>query len=737
MATPTENAPHPDFRHAPSDVISYLGVVVMALLVVLIVSLGIVGMRAIQDSSEQIVTHQLRKLRLLQEMSTASRERTDLLQRMVVSVDPFARDQLALEFNIRGTRFASARAELLTLELTAGERRLIEQQGEFSREAVVEQMHVLDLLAGENFNEARRVLAEFAIPLQYRVFGVLSELMDFQTLIANDSVQRTRLAFEHGRTAILVMAIVAILVSVLLYALIRKAARLRQCYLEQVEAANRAKSAFLAKMSHEMRTPLSSIIGFAEMSMDSDQTMDERISALRTIHSSGQHLLGLINDILDLSKIEAQKLEVEFTEVPLTAICADVTALLRVQAESKGLDLKVNCAYPLPRTLRTDALRLKQILINLGGNAVKFTERGHVTLNVRYDRLSNALELEVEDSGIGIEPEALRNLFQDFQQADATITRKYGGTGLGLSVSQKLAHLLGGRITVTSTPGVGSRFKLAVTCAQTPTDWVNGDSAAVATRQQNQVATSVACFRGRVLVADDTPTLRDLVALYLRHAGVDVTTVENGRLAVERAAREKFDLVLMDIRMPELDGVDAMRELRAAGYTIPVVAVSANAMKEDQTAYLDAGFSGFLVKPIVREQLLAVLDRYLKRADPGDSKEAPPIAPNYLDPDDEHDAAIQSVIENFVARLPDYCTRIRAHIRNRDWLAARELSHQLQGMGSAMGYPQVTEVAAAMSFQFKAENMTEAERLNARFENITARIMRGRAASPARTGTMS
>jgi signal transduction histidine kinase/FixJ family two-component response regulator len=718
-------------RSAPSDVVSYLGILTMTLLVIVIVGIGIVGMRQIQSSGEDIVQDRFRKMRLLQAMGTAARERMEILQQMLINPDPFERDRLNLDYLSRGAIFAGARAEFTAIALTGGEQELMARQGELARTAETALNRVLELIHENQAEPARRALAESAVPAQYRMLGALSELMDYQTVAALDSVQRTQSFFEHGRAASMLMALAALAVAAVLILLVRRAALQRREYLARVEAADQAKSAFLAKMSHEMRTPLSSIIGFAELSMEGNQTVDERIRALKTIHASGQHLLGLINDILDLSKIEAQKLAVDIAPEPVLGIVNEVAALLRAQAESKELNFAVDIDFPLPQMIATDRLRLKQILINLGGNAIKFTERGEVRLRVRYDGTRRAVEFQVEDSGIGMSAETQRRLFEDFHQADASITRRFGGTGLGLSISQKLAVLLGGKIAVSSAPGVGSTFTLTLHLAAEPVEWV--DRVAQDAEPQPAVETPPANRRyaGKVLVVDDTAALRELVTLYLAHAGVDVTVAENGQVAVERARQTKFDLIMMDIQMPVLDGVSAIRQLRDGGYASPVVAVTANAMKEDRQRYRDAGFDGHLAKPVLRAHVYALLERHLERAAPAaPNVDEAPIEARFLDPDDALDADLQRVVTKFIAELPGYRQRISAALAARDWSTVHELVHQLKGMGGAMGYPVITEVASAMMFQIRAENAAEAEQLNARLASTIERILRGRAATP-------
>lgn len=478
-------------------------------------------------------------------------------------------------------------------------------------------------------------------------------------------------------------------------------------------------------MSHEIRTPLTAIIGYADLSLQADQSMQERVHALQTIHRSGTHLLRIINDVLDLSKIEAKKLEVEKTQCSLFELINDVKALTQMKASEKGLAFVVNYRYPVPTHIETDPLRLKQILVNLCGNAIKFTEQGHVHVNVDYDRINEQLTIEVSDTGIGLTAEEMVLLFQEFQQADAQIQRKYGGTGLGLALSQHLAKLLGGKISFSSKKGIGSNFalKLAQRFDQ-KCQAASQDRAllAASSMQNNYPSThSELRFNGKVLLAEDTDDLRVLITMYLRRAGVSVVTAENGAQAIERILEEPFDLVLMDIQMPEMNGLMAMHELQRRAYAVPVVAVTANAMKNDQEAYRTAGFADFLAKPIEPEQLVRVLNKFLTRTAPQQNEDEAPIASTVTD----DDAVIRRVVNNFVEKLPSYHANLLRAIELSDWVVARDIVHNLKGLGGTMGYPQVTKLAAAMYFQIEANNVQGMQQLNARLGVLVERIQQG------------
>ncbi|MGE5191672.1 MAG: ATP-binding protein [Deltaproteobacteria bacterium] len=425
--------------------------------------------------------------------------------------------------------------------------------------------------------------------------------------------------------------------------------KLRDSTMETLLAANRAKSEFLTNMSHELRTPLTSILGFTDLLLedpDDHSPPAERNDRLQTIRRNGQHLLELINGLLDLSKIEAGKMTVERMPVSPAGILNDVIALLQVRADAKGLALSVAFEGSLPATIQTDPMHLKQILINLVGNAIKFTETGSVRATARHvpaGRWHAKIQFDVVDTGIGLSTGQITRLFEPFSQVDASCTRNYGGTGLGLAISRQMARMLGGDISVCSIPGSGSVFRLEIAAgppsALAPIDPVTmqkdlsaGDSRAPTATPARRIpqdlvpqarpvypgappAFSDAALAGlRILLAEDGFDNRMLIGHVLRRAGAAVTFAENGRIAIDLALQalrssKAFDVVLMDMQMPVLDGYSAARELRAAGYSLPIVALTAHAMSDDRQKCLDAGCDDYAAKPVNRSELLSILAR--------------------------------------------------------------------------------------------------------------------------------
>ena len=389
---------------------------------------------------------------------------------------------------------------------------------------------------------------------------------------------------------------------------------------QAAETANRAKGEFLANASHELRTPLTAILGYTELLLDPDLSRTEQQSHLQTIRRNSAVLLEIINDILDLSKIEAGKMSVERTRCPLWQTVEDLVSLMRVRATEERLNLEVDYDFPLPETIETDPVRLRQILMNLVGNALKFTEQGEVRITVRCtnrDTSDPRVHFIVADTGIGIAPDEMERLFQPFTQADASTTRRFGGTGLGLTISERLAKMLGGEIEVESQFGVGSTFTLSIDPGNLEGVHVLHSPPEHPTEEDQPAAPSgTRTLHGRVLLAEDGKDNQRLICHILKKAGLEVAVAENGRIACQLAAasldeKRAFNLILMDMQMPEMDGYQATRRLRQDGWRGPIVALTAHAMAGDRQKCLNVGCDDYVSKPLQRDTFLATVERHL------------------------------------------------------------------------------------------------------------------------------
>lgn len=388
---------------------------------------------------------------------------------------------------------------------------------------------------------------------------------------------------------------------------------------EAAEASNKAKSEFLANMSHEIRTPLTGILGFTEVLLagGDDGDMAKRIEYLTTIQASGKHLLTVINDILDLSKIESGRVEFEHEACRPDQLVEEVLRVLQVKADEKSLSLSARWETQVPKLIYTDAPRVRQALINLIGNSIKFTAQGSVEI---VGRLTHAygrpqLEFDVIDTGIGIVEEQLTKIFDPFVQADSSVTRRFGGTGLGLAITRKIARGLGGDLTAISEIGDGSTFTLRL-----DTGDISGvplvtplDAAKLTVRVERPKESKISASFN-VLLVEDGDTNRKLIKLLLERAGARVTTAINGAIGVELALKETFDVILMDMQMPIMDGYTAARRLREFGMTRPIIALTAHTMTGDREKCLEAGCTDYLTKPINAEQMFSTIDRVVRQS---------------------------------------------------------------------------------------------------------------------------
>jgi len=463
---------------------------------------------------------------------------------------------------------------------------------------------------------------------------------------------------------------------------------------EMAETANRAKSEFLANMSHEIRTPMNAIIGMTDLALDGP-LRPAQYEQLSLVRHAAQHLLKIINDILDLSKIEAGHLELEPAQFSLRPLVNNSLRIFASQALDKGLELTSTIESNVPDQLVGDAERLSQVLINLLGNAIKFTEHGQVAVDVDLVNDSTPqqcnLSFQVKDTGIGIPAENLEKLFRNFSQADHSISRKYGGTGLGLSICKTIVERMGGKISVESSPGMGSIFQFQIPFAIAEAGQLSEEEQQVPVTRENKPdlrergSRSTSC----ILVAEDHPVNQKLTISLLEKQGYNVILVENGRDAVDAFRKGSFSAILMDIRMPEMDGITATKAIRALeadrGHRTPIIGLTAQAFKEDRQASLDAGMDDYLIKPVRPSQLYATLENWLSDTAKGSPEETETKMINLAQlretvNDDMN--LLRSLIDNFLNEAPQRLTQMARHLES-DELGEVEIN--MHGMKSAFG----------------------------------------------------
>jgi PAS domain S-box-containing protein len=511
---------------------------------------------------------------------------------------------------------------------------------------------------------------------------------------------------------------------------------------EKAEAASHAKSEFLANMSHDIRTPMNAILGFTEL-LKRGYGRNEATARkyLETIHASGKHLLEIINDILDLSKIEAGHLDVEKLACSAHSIVLEIVTVLAVRAREKGIMLDFRTKGPIPETIVSDPVCLRRIVTNLVGNAIKFTERGGITVVVRLtgQREERRIAIDVIDTGIGISAEKLDSLFDPFVQADSSVTRRFGGTGLGLTISRRFARALGGDIAVVSEYGKGSTFTLTIDPGAL--DRVRMlEHPELSTHVGHVVVSQQTQWKfppQRVLVVEDGPENRELLRLLLSDTGLLVQETENGKAGLERTRQENFDLVLMDMQMPVMDGYTSTRAMRQDGLQIPIIALTANAMKGAEKDVMDAGCSGILIKPIDIDQLMEMLAALLGgtriehdlRAEAGT-----PVTSdrNSAAQDRLRQAAVRSrlaanprlrpAVRKFAARLHEQVLAFEHALFTENLEELAQLAHWLKGAAGTVGYDDFTDPATRLEQAIRDRAMAEVESLIAQVRSLADRL---------------
>ena len=452
------------------------------------------------------------------------------------------------------------------------------------------------------------------------------------------------------------------------------------------EQASVEKSSFLANMSHEIRTPLTAIIGFADNLQAGNYTDNQRTQWTGSIVRNSTHLHQIINDILDLSKIEAGQLEIEKNNISPSQILDELDSIIGSRTRDKGIEFNINYQFPYPKTVLSDPTRLKQILINLCGNALKFTKEGSITIETYCVKSKHQLVFEVIDTGIGMSDEQTKKIFQPFSQADSSTTRKYGGTGLGLTISRQLTEKLGGEISCQSKTNGGSVFVVSVNTGPLSVVEFTTELSELHINRNDSQTNEYKLLKGHVLLAEDNTDNQQLIEMYTNKFGLTIDFANNGQEAIEKVTQGKYDLILMDMQMPVMGGIEAIEFLRQMGCTLPIIAITANAMTSDKDKCLNAGAEDYATKPINVDKFYQVLANYLPKNESNDT------ISKSLDTD-KH----KKLTENFMNKLPNMIKELNDAVDHLHWDSVQSLSHILKGMGGSFGHPEITRVSAIIN----------------------------------------
>jgi signal transduction histidine kinase/FixJ family two-component response regulator len=476
-------------------------------------------------------------------------------------------------------------------------------------------------------------------------------------------------------------------------------------------SATDAKSRFLANVSHEIRTPLNSIIGYSEILSDVNASESDKTKATLAVHNGGQYLLNIVNDVLDLSKIEAGKIQLNKTDISLVGMLQEVTAYMEGFAKEKHLAFHLKLNFPLPYEFNSDPTRLKQILLNLCNNAIKFTHQGQVDLHVHWDTFKRRFIFVVSDTGPGMSDEQQLRLFTAFSQGNQSSSRKYGGTGLGLYISKQLTEMLGGHIKVTSQEGQGSQFAvympyIAATDKQVMTNQHQADEVL---RRDLKPKVDVPELKGHILCADDNEDNRQLVAYLVAKTGAQLTLVEDGLQALDVSENTSFDLVLMDMQMPEMDGLQATTILKQRGFQAPIIMLTANVDVNSKNKMLAAGAKAHFAKPIDSQRFYAMLAEYLGDK-PGEGTIAKTAVENksvttFLNRPSEFEQLVQNYRLSFKDKLAD----IQGAIEQDDWAQIKSLMHKLKGSAGSYGFQQLSDLAILAEEHIDRGHLLEAK----------------------------
>lgn len=474
-----------------------------------------------------------------------------------------------------------------------------------------------------------------------------------------------------------------------------------QVALHDAQAATRAKGEFLANMSHEIRTPLTAVIGLAEVCQNFSLNQEDQKRLLQNIKRNGSHLLDVINNVLDLSKLEAKQLELSEDSIYLPELIQDIESIVRLKADEKGLEYQSRLLTSVPQEFISDRVRIKQILINLIGNAIKFTDKGSVTLSINYLRSSQLLQFSVKDSGIGMSKEELEHIFTAFKQADASISQRFGGTGLGLTICKEFVECLSGTITVNSELNKGSEFLVSIPVSFI--DEVKFISELPEPPSEDEESSHVPSLGGNVLVVDDGEANLELLEYLIKRCGAEVDTAKNGIEGLEKASANNFSLIIMDMQMPKLDGYAATKTLRRQGYKGKILALSAINQKQAIANCFSAGCDDYLPKPFSQKQFYSTLKRFLNSVNNNGAQDG-------SQRNGSNDSRFEKLIANYNLKLPGKVEALQSALNDSDLEKLKFLAHKLVG-AALFGREDISTLARLLEGAAATEDKDASERI--------------------------
>lgn len=686
------------------------GFFIILLLMFAFFSVSAISLNNANTSLTTITKYNNQKIALAYAMRDSIRKRQIVLSDMYSTEDPFERDEMSITFSKYALEYILARDKLLALPMSLNEKILHKNLSEKIKIAQPLNRTAVELIrteSSDNKNIHASIIA--ARKAQSELLTHIDALVDGQNKYAQNAVATGEREYYFTIIVAIISGIVITLAaSFIAYTISKFVGITNQKLLEKnmaLEVATECKTEFLANMSHEIRTPLTSIIGFAQTCRLSNQSMSERHDAVKTIIKSGEHLLGIVNDILDLSKIEANKLEYEHIDHAPFQVLYDVESIMNPKAIEKDIEFNVNFLFPIPKEIRTDQLRVRQILLNLCTNAIKFTNHGYVYINVSYDINDKTLRYDVLDTGIGIPKDRLETIFKPFEQAEASTTRNYGGTGLGLTLSSELASGLGGVLTGTSIEGKGSTFTLNLPLKHVSSEFVHSAQHIPKKIEPELDAPQLQTYCGKVLLAEDNLNNQKLLTIYLQSMGLELDIANNGIEAIQKLSNNTYDIIFMDMRMPKMDGITATTRIREDGITTPIIALTANVLPSDKKDFFKAGCNDFLGKPIDTDQLREKISKHLTQSCPL-TNNANPIRSLLSDNDDLHE-----IIIAFVDSLPNDISNAMYKFNSGDYEELKFILHNIKGVSGNYGYPVLVKLFEKMEYQLLTNNHAELELL--------------------------